>query len=91
MTLLWKLQITYLPKRFANLRAHKYSHHRRNKCGRWSYSLIDAFDDIIAVKSLIGSFPPPYELSADIPHKIIRVETNFRFASFPLIALFLEK
>lgn len=46
--------------------------------------LIDAFDDIIAVKSLIGSFPPPYELSADIPHKIIRVETNFRFASFPL-------
>ncbi|HUH44426.1 MAG TPA: hypothetical protein VLZ44_04570, partial [Treponemataceae bacterium] len=35
--------------------------------------LIDAFDDIIAVKSLIGSFPPPYELSADIPHKIIRV------------------
>lgn len=46
--------------------------------------LIDSFDDIIAVKSLIGTFPPPYELSPDIPHKIVRVETNFRFASFPL-------
>lgn len=46
--------------------------------------LVDSFDDIIAVKSLIGNFPPPYELSPDLPHKIVRVETNFRFANFPL-------
>lgn len=46
--------------------------------------LVDSFDDIISVKSLIGTFPPPYELAPDLPHKIVRVETNFRFASFPL-------
>lgn len=46
--------------------------------------LVDDFDDVITVKSFSGSFPPPYELPSDIPHKIVRVETNFRFASFPL-------
>ncbi len=46
--------------------------------------LIDDFDDVLAVKTFQGNFPPPYKLSDDIPHKIVRVETNFRFAQFPL-------
>ena len=46
--------------------------------------LLDDFDDIIAVKSFKGEFPPPYCIPADIPHKIVRVETNFRFAQFGL-------
>ena len=46
--------------------------------------LLDDFDDIIAVKSFKGQFPPPYCIPADIPHKIVRVETNFRFAQFGL-------
>lgn len=46
--------------------------------------LIDDFDDVIAVKAFAGEFPPPYELPSDVPHKIVRVETNFRFAQFPL-------
>ena len=46
--------------------------------------LIDEFDDIITVKTFTGSFPPPYQLPQDLPHKIARVETSFRFAQFPL-------
>ncbi|MCQ2589413.1 MAG: SpoIIE family protein phosphatase [Treponema sp.] len=41
-------------------------------------------DGSLAVKSLMGSFPPPYKLPEDLPHKPIRVETNLRFATFPL-------
>ena len=44
----------------------------------------DDFENNIAVKSFKGSFPPPYKLPEDLPHKPIRVETNLRFASFPL-------
>ncbi len=46
--------------------------------------LLDDFDDVIGVKSFKGQFPPPYCIPADIPHKIVRVETNFRFAQFGL-------
>ncbi|MCQ2981265.1 MAG: SpoIIE family protein phosphatase [Treponemataceae bacterium] len=46
--------------------------------------LIDDFEDIIAVKAFSGDFPPPYRLPDDVPHKVIRVETNFRFAQFGL-------
>lgn len=46
--------------------------------------LVDDFDDIITVKSFDGDFPPPYKLPNDMPHKPIRVATNFKFASFPL-------
>lgn len=46
--------------------------------------LVDDFDDVIAVKSFTGDFPPPYKLPDDVPHKIVRVETNFRFAQFSL-------
>ena len=44
----------------------------------------DDYDNALAVKSLMGSFPPPYKLPDDLPHKPLRVETNLRFASFPL-------
>ncbi len=46
--------------------------------------LIDDFEDVIAVRSFSGSFPPPYKLPEDVPHKIIRVETHMRFAQFGL-------
>ena len=46
--------------------------------------LVDDFDDVIAVKSYTGDFPPPYKLPDDVPHKIVRVETSFRFAQFTL-------
>ena len=46
--------------------------------------LVDDFEDVIAVKSFTGDFPPPYKLPDDVPHKVVRVETNFRFAQFSL-------
>ena len=46
--------------------------------------LADEFDNLLAVKSFKGSFPPPYKLPDDLPHKPLRVETNLRFAQFPL-------
>ena len=46
--------------------------------------MVDDFDDVITVKSFEGDFPPPYQLPADMPHKPVRVATNFKFASFPL-------
>lgn len=44
----------------------------------------DDYDNMLAVKSLVGKFPPPYKLPDDLPHKPLRVETNLRFAQFPL-------
>lgn len=52
--------------------------------------LYDEFDDVLAVKSLEGKFPPPYKLPEDLPHKPIRVETNFKFSSLPYLATFSE-
>ena len=46
--------------------------------------IADDYDNVLAVKSLMGSFPPPYKLPDDLPHKQLRVETNLRFAQFPL-------
>ena len=46
--------------------------------------LVDDFEDMIAVKAFDGDFPPPYELPADMPHKPVRIATNFKFAQFPL-------
>ncbi len=45
--------------------------------------LVDDFDDIVSVKSFAGDFPPPYKLPSDLPHKPIRVSTNFKFSQFP--------
>lgn len=46
--------------------------------------LTDDFDDIILSKSFKGSFPPPYKLPSDLPHKPLRVETNFKYVQFNL-------
>lgn len=46
--------------------------------------MIDDFEDVITVRSFDGDFPPPYKLPSDMPHKPIRIATNFKFASFPL-------
>lgn len=46
--------------------------------------IADDYDNTLAVKSFKGSFPPPYKLPEDLPHKPIRVETNLRFAQFQL-------
>ena len=46
--------------------------------------ITDDFEDIIAAKSYSGKIPPPYKLPQDIPHKQVRVETNFRYAQFNL-------
>jgi len=46
--------------------------------------IADDYDNTLAVKSFKGSFPPPYKLPDDLPHKPIRVETNLRFAQFQL-------
>lgn len=46
--------------------------------------IADDYDNMLAVKSFTGTFPPPYKLPDDLPHKPIRVETNLRFAQFPL-------
>jgi len=46
--------------------------------------IADDYDNTLAVKSLAGSFPPPYKLPDTLPHKPLRVETNLRFAQFSL-------
>lgn len=46
--------------------------------------LVDDFDDAITVRSFLGTFPPPYKLPDDMPHKPLRVETNLRHAQFSL-------
>ena len=53
--------------------------------------LADDYDNTLAVKSLTGSFPPPYKLPEDLPHKPLRVETNLRFAQFPFTDNIFEK
>ncbi len=45
--------------------------------------MVDDFEDLVTVKSFDGDFPPPYKLPNDMPHKPVRVATNFKFASFP--------
>ena len=46
--------------------------------------MVDDFEDLVTVKAFDGDFPPPYKLPNDMPHKPVRVATNFKFASFPL-------
>ena len=46
--------------------------------------MLDEYDNILSVKSLSGSFPPPYKLPEDLPHKELRVSTNFKYAQFQL-------
>lgn len=46
--------------------------------------MLDNYENILSVKSLTGSFPPPYELPSDLPHKELRVSTSFKYAQFEL-------
>lgn len=46
--------------------------------------LVGEYGDVLEVKTLVGSFPPPYQLPQDLPHRVARVEANFRFAQFAL-------
>ena len=46
--------------------------------------VVDDFEDVIAVKSFIGEFPPPYKLPEDLPHKPLRISTSFKYAQFEL-------
>ena len=46
--------------------------------------VVDDFEDVIAVKSFIGEFPPPYKLPDDLPHKPLRISTSFKYAQFEL-------
>lgn len=46
--------------------------------------LVDEFGATLKVRSMSGAFPPPFKLPDDLPHKPLRVETNFRYAQFPL-------
>lgn len=46
--------------------------------------MVDDFDDVIAVKSFFGNFPPPYKLADDLPHKPERVSIRFKNEQFPL-------
>ena len=48
------------------------------------FIIADDYDNTLSVKSFKGNFPPPYKLPEDLPHKPIRVETNLKFAQFPL-------
>lgn len=46
--------------------------------------LLDDYDDVISVKRLTGTFPPPYQLPDNIPHKQNRIEMSMKYAQFPL-------
>ena len=45
--------------------------------------LVDEFEDLISVRSLVGSFPPPFQLPTSLPHQEPAVKTHFRNAEFP--------
>ena len=46
--------------------------------------MVDDFEDIISVKSFFGSFPPPYKLADDLPHKPERINVRFKNEQFSL-------
>lgn len=46
--------------------------------------LIDEFEDLLVVESLVGAFPPPYRLPQDVPHTPLDVENSFRSTKFTL-------
>ena len=45
---------------------------------------IGEVEDVLSVKAYGGSYPPPYKLPDDVPHRQEQVATNFRYAEFPL-------
>jgi len=47
-------------------------------------AMVDEFDDILAVRALEGSFPPPFKLPAELPRKQPRIDAFMRHAQFKL-------
>lgn len=45
---------------------------------------VQSFEDVFAVKALIGTFPPPYKLPDDLAHKEDHVFSNFKYARFEM-------
>ncbi|MEL3906754.1 MAG: SpoIIE family protein phosphatase [Treponema sp.] len=45
---------------------------------------IGEFEDVLTVKAYSGNYPPPYKLPDDVKHTKEQVETNFKYAEFPL-------
>lgn len=45
---------------------------------------VQSFEDVLAVKALIGTFPPPYKLPDDLAHKEDHVFSNFKYARFEM-------
>ncbi|WP_428768574.1 GAF domain-containing SpoIIE family protein phosphatase [Treponema sp. HNW] len=48
--------------------------------------LVDEFEDLVSVRSLVGNFPPPFKLPAALPHQETAVKSHFRNAQFPFDA-----
>lgn len=46
--------------------------------------LVDEFEDVVSVRTVRGSFPPPFRLPEDLPRKRERVEAFVRHAQFKL-------
>lgn len=45
--------------------------------------LVDEFEDLVSVRSLVGNFPPPFKLPSSLPHQENAVKSHFRNAQFP--------
>ena len=43
---------------------------------------VQSFEEVLAVKALIGTFPPPYKLPDDLARKEDHVFSNFKYARF---------
>ena len=45
---------------------------------------VQSFEDVLAVKALTGTFPPPYKLPDDLARKEDHVFSNFKYARFEM-------
>ncbi|MGI5069108.1 GAF domain-containing SpoIIE family protein phosphatase [Treponema denticola] len=45
---------------------------------------VQSFEEVLAVKTLIGTFPPPYKLPDDLARKEDHVFSNFKYARFEM-------
>ncbi|WP_253676901.1 hypothetical protein [Treponema sp. OMZ 788] len=45
---------------------------------------VQSFEDVLAVKALVGSFPPPYKLPDDLARREDHVFSNFKYAQFEM-------
>ena len=45
---------------------------------------VQSFEEVLAVKALVGTFPPPYKLPDDLARKEDHVFSNFKYARFEM-------